>query len=276
MIDFKKLQAYFPPEDLEWRIGNTWPKGNPTQGNMLVYVTARAIYDRLDEVVGPENWYVTYEPSVNDDKNESVQATLWINITGDSANPIWIGKSDVGTNSNQDPVKGGYSDSVKRAASAGWGIGRYLYDFPFTVVSVDSNKKLKGKFDKIAAVPPEFLPEGYTRGGVKGKKAEQHPEETETLEKDAQTNTTTSSKPTGAKRGRKPAKVAEETPAKAEDPNRKVTREEAVELGNYAKSKGMEISQLAKLIKENFGGKTSLALTLTELNNVKTLIDNES
>ena len=56
------LKAPFPVDSLSWRIGNktNWDKKNkciidpkkPVKANMLVYIDARDVQDRLDEVCG--------------------------------------------------------------------------------------------------------------------------------------------------------------------------------------------------------------------------------
>ena len=56
----EELARPFAPEDLEWRIQVT--SKDKTSGLAIPYVTNRAIQDRLDEVVGPENWYNDYRP----------------------------------------------------------------------------------------------------------------------------------------------------------------------------------------------------------------------
>ena len=56
----EELARPFAPEDLEWRIQVT--SKDKTSGLAIPYVTNRAIQDRLDEVVGPENWYNDYKP----------------------------------------------------------------------------------------------------------------------------------------------------------------------------------------------------------------------
>ena len=55
----EELARPFAPEDLEWRIQVTTK--DKTSGLAIPYVTNRAIQDRLDEVVGPENWYNDYK-----------------------------------------------------------------------------------------------------------------------------------------------------------------------------------------------------------------------
>ena len=55
-----ELAKPFAPEDLEWRLQVTTK--DKTRGMAVPYVTNRAIQDRLDEVVGPDNWYNQFRP----------------------------------------------------------------------------------------------------------------------------------------------------------------------------------------------------------------------
>ena len=57
---FTRLAAPFNPSDLEWRAGAT--NQDKTQALALAYITSRAVMDRLDEVIGPENWCDEYQP----------------------------------------------------------------------------------------------------------------------------------------------------------------------------------------------------------------------
>ena len=54
---FEKLKAKFDEKDLEFRVGAT--NSDKTMGLALAYVQARAIQNRLDEVLGFENWKVS-------------------------------------------------------------------------------------------------------------------------------------------------------------------------------------------------------------------------
>tara|TARA_A100001201_G_scaffold102659_1_gene88079 strand:- start:270 stop:743 length:474 start_codon:yes stop_codon:yes gene_type:complete len=106
----------FPRETIKWRVGR---KGDPGTAYALAYITSRDVMNRLDEVVGMENWqckHIAYGPKTI--------CHIGIKIKGE-----WVWKSDGAGDSNFEPEKGGISDSLKRAAVQ-WGIGRYLYDFP--------------------------------------------------------------------------------------------------------------------------------------------------
>ena len=53
-----ELAEPFSSEDVDWRLQNV--SKDKTRGLAVAYVTARAIQNRLDEVVGPENWQDEY------------------------------------------------------------------------------------------------------------------------------------------------------------------------------------------------------------------------
>ena len=74
------------------------------------YVDARLVMDRLDEVCGQANWKTEYSMVGN-----LTICTLSIKV-GDE----WIGKADVGTESDMEKDKGLISDAFKRSA-VHWG-----------------------------------------------------------------------------------------------------------------------------------------------------------
>jgi hypothetical protein len=97
-------------------------KIRPAQGGrQLHYITARTAMNRLDSVLGPENWWDEYVPSQN-----SVLCKLTIRLPDGST----ITKADAGGYAGMadqgDDDKSGFSDSFKRAA-AKFGVARYLY-----------------------------------------------------------------------------------------------------------------------------------------------------
>ena len=55
----EKLEKPFSDDELEFRVGAT--NSDKTKGLALAYIQARAIQNRLDEVVGIENWKVSYK-----------------------------------------------------------------------------------------------------------------------------------------------------------------------------------------------------------------------
>src|SRR3990167_8913197 len=82
-----RLQEPFHSDDLEWRIQNSgFQKDGTPWAMVFTYVTARAIQDRLDDVVGIDGWYVNYSFV---GKEESVICNLSLKFGND-----WITKSD--------------------------------------------------------------------------------------------------------------------------------------------------------------------------------------
>ena len=126
------LAMPFAPEDLEWRLQTTFEDN--MRGVAVPYVTNRAIQNRLDDVVGPENWYNDYKPWHGNGKKEAQICGISIYFEGRGFITKWDGAED----SDIEPVKGGLSDSMKRAA-VHWGIGRILYSMD--TVYVDIEKK---------------------------------------------------------------------------------------------------------------------------------------
>lgn len=119
MIDFKALAKPFDFEDLEWRTRTVKKFGDSYQAMIMPYVTARAIQDRLDAIVGQDKWWNQFETWKQGQICGITIATVNGNITK------WDGAEDT----KESPLKGGLSDSMKRAAVQ-WGIGRYLYYLP--------------------------------------------------------------------------------------------------------------------------------------------------
>ena len=146
---FTKLAAPFNPSDLEWRAGAT--NEGKTQALALAYITSRAVMDRLDEVVSPENWRDEYQPG----PDGGLICGLSLRV-----NEEWITKWDGAENTQFEEVKGGLSGSFKRAAVK-WGIGRYLYKLPKVWVACEQ----RGKTVVLKTTPdlPEWaLPSGDT------------------------------------------------------------------------------------------------------------------
>lgn len=111
----EQLQQIFPSKDIEFRVGAT--NGDKTMGLALAYVQARAIQSRLDQVLGMENWKVSYREITG-----GFLCTLSLYINGE-----WISKEDGANITDFESIKGGISNAFKRVAASGFGIGRYLY-----------------------------------------------------------------------------------------------------------------------------------------------------
>ncbi len=124
------LAKPFAPEDIEWRIQTALEE--QLRGVAIPYVTNRAIQSRLDDVVGPENWHNEFKPWHSAGKKDAQICGISIYFEGRG----WIQKWDGAEDSDIEPIKGGLSDSMKRAAVQ-WGIGRTLYSMDMVWVNIE-------------------------------------------------------------------------------------------------------------------------------------------
>lgn len=123
----QSLSAPFARSDIEFRVGRVSAKNR--KANVLAYITARGIMNRLDGVFGIEGWKDEYEVL-----QTGVKCRLSVKIGKD-----WVTKEDVAPFTNIEALKGAFSDSLKRAGVK-FGIGRYLYDLPEHWVEIQSER----------------------------------------------------------------------------------------------------------------------------------------
>jgi hypothetical protein len=128
----RALQDPFDPAEVDFRVQG---RANDQAGRaqVVAYIDARAVQDRLDTVVGAGNWSFDWTPLVIDN-GEVMVAKGTLTIHG-------ISKSDVGSASNFEQSLGAVSHCFKRAA-VHWGIGRYLYNLPMTWVQVERGGRI--------------------------------------------------------------------------------------------------------------------------------------
>lgn len=116
---FRTLKA----EEIEVRLQSV----KNGKANMLLYIDSRAVTKLLDETVGPMNWQTEFY-EVN---GQTIgKLGIW-----DSEKQQWIWKSDTGTESNIEAVKGLISDVYKRMLSR-WGVIE-LYSSPKILLDDD-------------------------------------------------------------------------------------------------------------------------------------------
>jgi len=132
-MNIEDLKKPFPAEDIEWRVQSCGVTAKGPWAMVLAYINARAVMDRLDEVVGPGNWQVNYTATGN-----GFLCNLGIRI--EPRSPEWIWKSDGADQTDVEPFKGGISGALKRAANC-WGIGRYLYNVTENFADCSLEKK---------------------------------------------------------------------------------------------------------------------------------------
>ena len=143
------LAAPFEPREVKYKPQSV--KNNRCLA--MAYIDARLIQDRLDEVLGVENWEDGYKILADG----SVMCRLRVKL-GDR----WISKTDVGSPSEQpdggDRLKAAFSDALKRAAVK-FGIGRYLYRLAAQWVDYDPVKK---QIIQVPQMPAFGLPKSKT------------------------------------------------------------------------------------------------------------------
>jgi hypothetical protein len=138
----KQLQAPFPTGDLEWRISQSGKRDGKVWAKCLVYITNRAIMQRLDRLFTPIGW----KNEFREWKGKSQLCGISIFHDGE-----WVTKWDGADDTNFESTKGGLSDSMKRSAVQ-WGIGRYLYnaDEHWAITTNGNGEPLKrGNYAKL-------------------------------------------------------------------------------------------------------------------------------
>ena len=126
----RELSAPFHPFEVKVR---------NQSGTELHYIDARAVQDRLDEVLGIDNWEVSYytkEVTVTVSKknyetkqtetSSQTQVRTFCKLSLNLGGKI-VTKEDAAGDSNVEAEKGAVSDALKRAAVC-FGINRCMYD----------------------------------------------------------------------------------------------------------------------------------------------------
>jgi recombination DNA repair RAD52 pathway protein len=140
----QELMKPFPLESVSWRVGST--NRDKSKGMALAYIDARDVMDRLDQVVGFNNW--------QDEYIETIKGRVICRI-GIKVGDEWIYKSDGAGDTSYEGEKGAISDAFKRAAVK-FGIGRYLYSLKAPWVEVEERGRTvvikKHEYAKLRAV----------------------------------------------------------------------------------------------------------------------------
>lgn len=131
-----------PKDRVKFRIGRKY--ANNQRAHMLAYVDARYVQDRLDNVIGAENWSNDFQVIDN---------TLFCSITVVFPDGKVVTKTDCGTESNVEKEKGEASDAFKRSAVM-LGIGRDLYDLP-------NHYNMHADLNEKGFPPKNWTPQGW-------------------------------------------------------------------------------------------------------------------
>src|SRR5690348_5056261 len=153
----QKLECPFPANAVSWRVGttnqkrvareNNDPKARPTKGQLLAYIDARDVMERLDRACGFENWQCRYTLA---------DGGLLICEVGIRINGEWVWRANGAGDTQVEAEKGKCSDAFKRAAVL-WGVGRYLYGLDSPWVELEQY----GKWKETPRLPDSATPHGY-------------------------------------------------------------------------------------------------------------------
>lgn len=184
--DLAKLRYPFRPDEIEWRIQNASIDTQNTEKSWAIavpYIEARAIMNRLDEVVGPSNWFAKFYPWRNDCQlcHLSILCRVEDPVSPEGFRTEWITKVDGAPGTEYEEIKGGLSAALKRAA-VHWGIGRYLYTLDAEFVKPKPPKgpnkgsiRASYKKQRFTFDPPQ-LPAHCLPGGEQAEAPQQEPQ----------------------------------------------------------------------------------------------------
>lgn len=127
---YEKLIEPFSYEEVNWRISKTFNqdfKKKTARAIVVPYLRKEVIQDRLDDVFGFDGWSNSFQKWGDNAQLCGISFKIGSEI---------ITKWDGAANSEFEAIKGGLSDSFKRAAKM-LGIGRYLSKFETIFLEVD-------------------------------------------------------------------------------------------------------------------------------------------
>lgn len=153
----QKMECPFPAKSVSWRIGRK--NQDKTKAQLLAYIDARDVMERLDKACGFESWQCNYSHA----ENGIAVCSIGIRVNGE-----WLWRANGAGDSDVEAEKGRLSDAFKRAAVL-WGVGRYLYELDTPWVTINQY----GKWDQDPQLPEWATPRGFLAqlqaGQEKGK-----------------------------------------------------------------------------------------------------------
>lgn len=141
----QKLECPFPPTAVSWRVGRKTQDKKKAQ--LLAYIDARDVMERLDRACGFGNWQTRYTLA----DGGLLVCEIGVRIDGE-----WLWRANGAGDTQVEAEKGKCSDAFKRAAVL-WGVGRYLYGLESPWVAIDQY----GKWEKDPAMPAWATPKGF-------------------------------------------------------------------------------------------------------------------
>lgn len=176
------LAKPFLPSQVRWRVPEntigTRLRDKRRFGRALAYLDARAVIDRLNEVLGG-NWSSSLTPVTEYGQVTGFLCALTLTFPGGAC----ATRTDIGTVDpnigNDMALKAGASDALKRAAVL-FGIGQYLSSLEMPQVEVDSSGRIIGPYPELPTLPA-------TPPAMRGVRGATRPASKETSRREAST-----------------------------------------------------------------------------------------
>ncbi|GAB3955306.1 hypothetical protein GCM10028805_42540 [Spirosoma harenae] len=121
-MELNVLTAPLTAQEIEWRVQSQTKDGQKIV--VVPYITNRCVMQRFDEQFGWEGWQ---------NEIKEIESGFLCTITVVLPGGEIVRKTDGASRTNVEPIKGGISDAMKRAAVQ-FGLGRALYDFPKVLI----------------------------------------------------------------------------------------------------------------------------------------------
>lgn len=145
----EKLIAPLTAGEIEWKV-----QSNKNGKTMIApYIDSRAVMTRFDRAFGALGWQNALKEVHLGDGENAWLCGIGVRDEGGE----WVWKWDGAGASDLEPVKGGISGAMKRAATQ-WGVGRDLYNYPRVFISGEHKyipwevmKRLEGLPAAVAA-----------------------------------------------------------------------------------------------------------------------------
>lgn len=152
---WQRLAEPFDDSEVKCRPGAMSVNGSQPVALAFRYVDARHVAQRLDDVLGPENWDFDWELVGS---GPAVKGSLTLVTMTHDERPRHVSKADCGyPNSDNDaePIKSAVSDALRRCASM-IGVARYLYEGTpkWEPCVLHTSGRMEGKFKDWVTTPP--------------------------------------------------------------------------------------------------------------------------
>lgn len=152
---WQRLAEPFDDSEVKRRPGALSANGPQPVALAFRYVDARHVAQRLDDVLGPENWEFDWDLVGG---GPAVKGELSIVIWRDDGHSRHVTKADCGypnsENDDKEPIKSAVSDAIRRCASL-IGVARYLYEGTpqWEPCILHTSGRMEGKFKDWLRTP---------------------------------------------------------------------------------------------------------------------------